>query len=104
MNETVIQTSPTLEDLRAHRDDILALAESYGAYNIRVFGSVAREEATPESDFDLLVTARPGTSMFEIIGLWLDLKELLGRDVSLITDGIDDQRFLRRIQRDLVTL
>ena len=104
MNETVIQTPPTLEDLRTRRDDILALAERYGAHNIRVFGSVARGEATLESDFDLLVTARPGTSMFEIIGLWLDLKDLLGRDVSLITDGIDDQRFLKRIQRDLVTL
>lgn len=104
MNETTIQIPPTLEELRTRRDDILALAERYGAYNVRVFGSVARGEATPESDFDLLVTARSGTSMFEIIGLWLDLKELLGRDVSLITDGIDDQRFLRRIQRDLVTL
>ncbi len=104
MNETVIQTPPTLEDLRTRRDDILALAERYGAYNIRVFGSVARGEATPESDFDLLVTARPGTSMFEIVGLWLDLKDLLGREVSLITDGIDDQRFLRGIQRDLITL
>ncbi len=50
-----IKTAPTLESLRARRDEILRLAEQYGAYNVRVFGSVARGEATPESDIDFLV-------------------------------------------------
>jgi predicted nucleotidyltransferase len=45
----------TLDDLRTRRDEILALAEKYGAYNVRVFGSVARGEATSDSDVDLLV-------------------------------------------------
>ena len=94
----------TLDDLRARRDEILALAEKRGVSNVRVFGSVARGEATPESDIDFLVTAQKGASVFDLVGLWLDLKDLLGCEVSLITDGIEDRRFLRRIQPDLVLL
>jgi uncharacterized protein len=98
------KTGLSLADLRARRNEILELAEHYGAYNVRVFGSLARGEATPESDVDLLVTARKGVSMFDLVGLWLDLKELLGQEVSLITDGISDKDFLKRIQPDLVPL
>jgi predicted nucleotidyltransferase len=49
---------------------------------VRVFGSVARGEATPESDVDLLVQMRDGASMFDLVGLWLDLQDLLGCEVS----------------------
>lgn len=80
------RTIPTLEALRARRAEILALAERYGAFNVRVFGSVARGEATLDSDVDLLVTVRQGVSVFDMVGLWLDLKDLLGCEVSLITD------------------
>ncbi len=106
MSEQLKQATPTLDDLRAHRDEILALAERYGAYDVRVFGSVARGEATSESDIDLIVNARPGTSVFELVGLWLDLKDLLGREVSLITDDRSphNERFMRRVLKDVVPL
>jgi predicted nucleotidyltransferase len=55
--------------------------------NVRVFGSVARGEATDESDIDLLVDAESGRSLLDVIGLWLDLQELLGRKVDLLTEG-----------------
>jgi hypothetical protein len=42
-------TAPTLDALRARRDEIIALCERHGATNVRVFGSVARGEATPDS-------------------------------------------------------
>ena len=67
--------------LRARRDEIIALAKQYGAENVRVFGSVARGDATPKSDVDFLVSAQPGVSMFDLVGLWLELKELLGCEV-----------------------
>jgi len=100
------KTPPTLEELRARRDEILKLAEAYGAYHLRVFGSVARGEATPESDIDLLVRMRQGTSMFDLVGLWLDLQDLLGRNVSLVTDDPEPrrERFLRCILKDAVPL
>jgi uncharacterized protein len=50
-----MKSPPTLADLRAHRDDILRAAAQYGAYNVRVFGSVARGDATEGSDIDFLV-------------------------------------------------
>lgn len=45
----------TLDDLRKRRDDILALAKQHGASHVRVFGSVARGDATHQSDVDFLV-------------------------------------------------
>ncbi|MBL8134687.1 MAG: nucleotidyltransferase family protein [Anaerolineae bacterium] len=68
------------------RDAVLKLAEQYGATNVRVFGSVARGEAREDSDVDFLVEFRAGSSLFEVVGLWVRLKELLGREVDLSTD------------------
>lgn len=94
----------TLQDLRARRDEILKLAQQYGAYNVRVFGSVARGEATPDSDVDLLVNFREGTSLFELSGFWQDLQELLGCDVNLLSENGLKERFRKRIEGDIVPL
>ena len=94
-----------MEELSAEqRKAILSLAEAYGATNVRVFGSVARGEAGPDSDVDLLISFPPDRSIFDMVGLWLDLKELLGCEVSLIADGIDDPAFLQRIEQDAAPL
>ena len=106
MSEQLKQTAPTLDDLRARRDEILRLAQRYGAYNVRVFGSVARGEATPDSDFDLLVSFREGTSLYELSGLWQDLQDLLQRKVDLTTDNPSprNQRFMRHVLKEAVDL
>jgi predicted nucleotidyltransferase len=76
----------TIERLLAEkRDEILRLAASRGARNVRVFGSVARGEARADSDIDLLVDVESGRSLLDVVGLWLDLEELLGRKVDLLT-------------------
>ena len=80
------KTAPTMDDLRALRADILRLAEQNNAHDIRVFGSVARGDARPDSDIDFVARFREGTSIFDMVGLWLDLKDLLGREVDLIAD------------------
>lgn len=73
------------------REAILKLAEQYGASNVRVFGSVARGEARPDSDVDFLVNFPSDRSIFDLVGLWLDLKDLMGREVDLSTDeGLKD--------------
>ena len=106
MSEQVKPTAPSLDDLRARRDAILALAQRYGAYNVRVFGSVARGEATPESDFDLLVSFHEGASLYELSGLWQDLQDLLQRKVDLTTENSNprNERFMRRVLKEAVTL
>ena len=78
----------TIERLLAEkREEILRLAASRGARNVRVFGSVARGEAKENSDIDLLVDVEAGRSLLDIVGLWLDLEILLGRKVDLLTEG-----------------
>lgn len=69
-----------------HRQAVLELAARHGASNVRVFGSVARGEARPDSDVDTLVDFPPDRSIFDLVGLWLDLQELLGREVDLSTE------------------
>jgi len=78
----------TIERLLAeNRAEILRLAASRGARNVRVFGSAARGEAREDSDIDLLVDVESGRTLLDVVGLWLDLQELLGRKVDLVTEG-----------------
>lgn len=104
MTKIAAETIPTLDELRTRRNEILALAERYGAYDVRVFGSVARGDAGPDSDIDLMVSFRSGTSLYEIAGLWLDLQELLGRRVDIADSATPKQRFLQRALKDAVPL
>ncbi len=76
-----------LETLRTERrEEILRLAERRGAYDLRVFGSVARGEANENSDLDLLVTWEPGRSLMDHAGLVQDLQDLLGMKVHVGTE------------------
>lgn len=70
----------------AKREAILALAAKHGARNLRVFGSVARNEANARSDIDILVDLEPGRSLFDLGGLLMDLQELLERKVDIVTE------------------
>jgi predicted nucleotidyltransferase len=54
------------ELLQEKREDILRIAAKRGAYNVRVFGSVARDEADSKSDIDKLVDMEPGRSLFDL--------------------------------------
>jgi len=79
------------ELLRQKREEILRVAARRGARNVRVFGSVARGEASPESDIDLLVDLDPGRSLLDLGGLWVDLTDLLGTRVDVVTEkGLRD--------------
>ena len=72
--------------LHEKSNDIKQIAARHGAYNIRVFGSVARDEAGPDSDIDFLIDTGPATSSWFPAGLILDLEDLLGRRVEVVTE------------------
>jgi predicted nucleotidyltransferase len=72
------------ELLLRHRPALLAAAARYGASNVRVFGSVARGDARPESDIDLLIDIEPSRSLFELAGLLVELEDILGVHVDLV--------------------
>jgi predicted nucleotidyltransferase len=74
------------ELLKTRRDEILAIAERHGASNVRIFGSVARGEAGPDSDVDLLVDLERGRTLIDHGQLQVDLEGLLGRKVDVVTE------------------
>ena len=64
-----------------------ALARRYGAYDLRLFSSVARNEADEASDVDILVSFEPGRSLLDQIGLQQDIEELLKLKVDVVSRG-----------------
>lgn len=92
------------ELLQQKRDDILRIAAKHGAYNIRVFGSVARGEAGPDSDIDLLIERGPITTSWFPAGLVLELEETLGQRVEVVTEKALNRHLRDRVLREAIPL
>jgi uncharacterized protein len=75
----------TFEELRLRRGEILGIVRKRRASRVAVTGSVARGEARPDSDLDLLVDLETGASLVDHVGICQDLEELLGVRVDLIS-------------------
>ena len=95
-----------LDEIRAKRDEIYAIARKHKAEKLWVFGSCARGEERPDSDVDFLVEYAPRYDLFDAIGLQVDLKSALGRDVDVVSmDCLDDKRspwFSHEARKDMV--
>jgi predicted nucleotidyltransferase len=92
------------ERLQEKREEILALAAKYGASNIRVFGSVARGEADADSDVDFLVEMQPGRSLLDMGGLLMELQELLGCRVDIMTEKGLRRRIRQQVLGEAIPL
>jgi predicted nucleotidyltransferase len=77
----------SLEQLRLRRGEIERLANQYGAHNVRIFGSLARGDAGPESDVDILVKFDRGRSLLDLVAIQQDLTEMLGCNVDVVSEG-----------------
>ena len=86
------------------REDILRIAIKRGASNVRIFGSIARGEADAESDIDLLVDLEPGRSLFDLGGLLMDLQDLLGHKVDVVTEKGLRERIREHVLKEAVPL
>ncbi|HEY7213286.1 MAG TPA: nucleotidyltransferase domain-containing protein [Thermoanaerobaculia bacterium] len=93
-----------IEELRARREEILRVAVRRGARQVRVFGSVARGEADEKSDVDFLVDMERGRSLLDLGGLLMDLQELLGRRVDVVTERGLKPRIRERVLAESVPL
>jgi predicted nucleotidyltransferase len=73
------------EILQTNKDKIFEAAAKYGANNVRVFGSAARGDFDEYSDLDFLVDMEKGRSLLDMGGLLMELQELLGCNVDIVT-------------------
>jgi predicted nucleotidyltransferase len=93
-----------VDSVREKREEILRIAAKHGATQVRLIGSVARGEARPDSDIDLLVTWAEGTSLFDHAALMLELESLLGRKVDIASDGWVKPSIRESVYRDASAL
>ena len=94
----------TQEDIRQKRHAIIDIARRHGAHDIRVFGSVARGDVTESSDLGLIVRIDPGRSLFDHGALVMDLQDLLGVNVDVISEGGMRERFRNHVMKEAIPI
>jgi len=92
------------ELLKNKRAEIFRIATQHGARNVRIFGSVARGEARPDSDVDFLVDMEEGRSLLDLGGVLMDLQDVLHCKVDVVTDKGLRERIRNRVLREAVPL
>ena len=95
-----------LDEIRAKRDEIYAVAREHKAEKLWVFGSCARKEETPESDVDFLVKFNGGVGLIEFVDFEEELSRLINRRVELTVNSamLRDPRFAVRVCREAVAV
>jgi len=86
------------------KQKIYPIAQDYGLKAVYLFGSYARGDATDDSDYDFFINKGELHSLYQLSGLRLDLKEVLQKDVDIVTDGMRNARLQNVIERDRVLL
>ena len=89
-----------VELLKEKRAAILATAKRHGAYNVRIFGSVARGDYDEKSDLDFLVQMEPDRSLLDHASLLLDLEKLLGCKVDVVSEKGIKARIRERVLKE----
>ena len=92
------------DTIRERREAIIRIAASHGATEVRLIGSVSRGEARADSDVDLLVTWKEGTSLLDHAALMLELESLLGRKVDIASEGWVKPSIRESVYRDAIVL
>ena len=95
-----------LDRLKQMKEEILQIARKHNAEKVYVFGSCARKEETPESDVDFVADFKEHSTLFNVVDLELDLADLLGSSVDVVTlDRLDlDDAFANNVKKDMVLL
>ena len=90
--------------IRKKRENILKIAKSHGATNIRIFGSYARGDEQAGSDIDLLVELEPGRSLLDIIAIKQDIEDMINRRVDVVTAGALSPYIREEIVKEAIVL
>lgn len=92
------------DDILSKRDDILNLASLHGVASIKIFGSVVRGEERTDSDVDFLVRMENGRSLLDMGGLLMDLQDLLGCKVDVVSENGLRSRIKDRVLHEAMPL
>ncbi|MEA5534923.1 nucleotidyltransferase family protein [Crocosphaera sp. XPORK-15E] len=92
------------QQIQEKRENILKIAAQHGAFNIHIFGSVARGEETQDSDIDFLVEMESGRNLLDRIGLIQDLEDYLGCKVDVATVKSLRDYFREKILKEAIPL
>ncbi|MGA2287630.1 nucleotidyltransferase family protein [Bradyrhizobium sp.] len=87
-----------------HRDQVREILDRAGMGNARVFGSAARGEDTDRSDLDILIDAPPGTTLYDLARVELELEALLGCKVEVLTKGFLAPDVAENVGNDLTPI
>ena len=94
----------TPQAIRERRQEILEIASRHGAHDVRIFGSVARGDASESSDLDLIVRFEPARTLLDHAGLIGDLEDLLGTRIDVIDEDGMRPRFRKVVMKETVPL
>lgn len=90
--------------LEDRKQEIIQIAESHGAHEIRIFGSAAHGEFKPESDIDVIVRLEPNRSLLDLIAIKQDLEDLLGREIHIVTEKSISPYIRESVLKEAVSL
>ena len=88
--------------LNTYRDQIRVIVNAHHAVNVRVFGSVIRNEDTDTSDLDLLIDPTAKTSLMDIGAIRFELKNLLGINVDILTPNALPDKFREKVLQESI--
>ncbi len=94
----------TAEELRHLKEIVAPVAKRYGVERVSLFGSRARGEERPDSDYDFLVSCDNIRSLFTLGGLFADMKDAVGAEIDLVTEDSSDREFVDDIKQDAVVV
>ncbi len=94
-----------LSDILKHKVEIKSIVSANKGLDIKLFGSTAAGDANNNSDVDFLVSFRNDASLFDLVEMKIELEELLGSDVDIIsTGGLKDNEIGKNIRRSSVSI
>ncbi len=95
----MISTAEALQLLSAHKPE---LHRRFGVTELAIFGSVARGEARPDSDIDVMVDFEDQGNFDGYMGTRFFIEDLLGRECDLVMRGAVRREVLPHIEKDLI--
>ena len=91
-------------ELSTIKDVVAPIATRYGVERMYLFGSRARGDNRPDSDYDFLITKGNVTTLWRMVALWEDMEETFQAPVDVITDTSSDNHLLAEAKKDAVLI